>query len=431
MLSTKDNSKLILSIEQQERHLDDLRWMAASTIKDMYEQTHSRLLIFPQSFNEYGDKLDDQRLFNIYGNTIETGNIMGFVGRNDTMIQIQSRFASSDGKDYFLHYMLQKVFAINLFDLKHLTEKESIFDFLVYLFPTFLCNAVRHGLYNEYQTRTYNDTNVRGRIDVSRHIRSNIPFKGTVAYTTREYVGDNNITQLIRHTIEYIYKHPLGNGILSNDDFTKEAVTMIREATPKYDRNARQYIINANIRPLHHPYFADYKSLQNLCLQILQHEELKYGHDKDKVYGILFDGAWLWEEYLYTFLNPFFYHPRNKLRKGKQYIFKNSLNSYCYPDFYNERIVLDAKYKDYTSWNLQSADLYQIISYMYIMQLKYGGFIVPVENETEPKTLNGYEGKINIYGLRVNNKSYQYNEYCANMQKKEEILLNTIKKEFL
>ena len=99
MLSTKDNSKLILSTEQQERHLDDLRWMAASTIKDMCEQTHSRLLIFPQSFNEYGDKLDDQRLFNIYGNTIETGNIMGFVGRNDTMIQIQSRFASSDGKE--------------------------------------------------------------------------------------------------------------------------------------------------------------------------------------------------------------------------------------------------------------------------------------------------------------------------------------------
>ena len=421
----------MLSTEQQERYLNDLRWMAAPTLKEMCEQTHSRLLIFPQSFNEYGDKLGDQRLFNIHGNTLETGNIMGFVGRNKTMIQIQSRFTSSDSKDYFLHYMLQRVFAVNLFDLKHLTDKESIFDFLLYLFPTLLCNAVRHGLYKEYQPRTYNDINIKGRIDVSRHIRSNIPFKGTMAYTTREYVGDNNITQLIRHTIEYICEHPLGYGILSNDDITKEAVTMIRNATPKYDRTARQRVINSNIRPLHHPYYNDYKILQKLCMQILQHKELKYGHDEDEIYGILFDGAWLWEEYLNTFLCPFFLHPRNKLGEGKQYIFKNLLNGYCYPDFYNDKIVLDAKYKDYTSWNLQRADLYQIISYMYIMQLKYGGFIVPVENETEPKTLNGYEGKINIYGLRVNNKSYQYNEYCANMQKKEEILLNTIKKDFL
>ena len=62
---------------------------------------------------------------------------MGFVGRRNTMIRIQSRFTSDDGRDYFLHYMLQKVFAIHLFDLKHLTDEESIFDFLIYLFPTF------------------------------------------------------------------------------------------------------------------------------------------------------------------------------------------------------------------------------------------------------------------------------------------------------
>ena len=68
---------------------------------------------------------------------------------------------------------------------------------------------------------------------------------------------------------------------------------------------------------------------------------------------------------------------------------------------------------------------------MYIMQLKFGGFIVPVENFSKPKMLNGYGGILNIYGLEVNFMQQQYNEYCTNMQKKEEILLNTIKKEFL
>ena len=170
MLWTKDNSRLTLSTQQQECHLDDLRWMAAPTLKELCGQSDTRLLVFPQSFDEYGDKLSEQRIFDIHGNVIETGNIMGFVGRRNTMIRIQSRFTSDDGRDYFLHYMLQKVFAIHLFDLKHLTDEESIFDFLIYLFPTFLRRAVRHGLYHQYQSHSYNDANVRGRIDVSRHI---------------------------------------------------------------------------------------------------------------------------------------------------------------------------------------------------------------------------------------------------------------------
>ena len=40
---------------------------------------------------------------------------------------------------------------------------------------------------------------------------------------------------------------------------------------------------------------------------------MKYGRDDDEIYGVLFDGAWLWEEYLNTFLADIgFEHPRNK-----------------------------------------------------------------------------------------------------------------------
>ena len=105
---------------------------------------------------------------------------MGFVGVNDTKITIKSRFAKNCDEDYFLHYMLQKVFSINLFDLKHNTNTESIFDFLLYLFPYFLKRAVRQGIYKEYTKHEYNDANVRGVIDVSRHIRQNIPFSGNL-----------------------------------------------------------------------------------------------------------------------------------------------------------------------------------------------------------------------------------------------------------
>ena len=42
-------------------------------------------------------------------------------------------------------------------------------------------------------------------------------------------------------------------------------------------------------------------------------EKIKYDLSANKMYGILFDGAWLWEEYLATVLKKKgFEHPRNK-----------------------------------------------------------------------------------------------------------------------
>lgn len=68
-------------------------------------------------------------------------------------------------------------------------------------------------------------------------------------------------------------------------------------------------------------FYKEYTALQKLCLQILRQEEIKYGIDSDKVYGILFDGAWLWEEYLNTLLsNAGFKHPENKLGTGAIYL---------------------------------------------------------------------------------------------------------------
>ena len=66
-------------------------------------------------------------------------------------------------------------------------------------------------MYKQYITRKNNDANVRGVIDVNRHIRYNKPFNGKIAYSTREYSYDNDVTQLIRHTIEFISTYDGGN----------------------------------------------------------------------------------------------------------------------------------------------------------------------------------------------------------------------------
>ena len=431
-ITISDNNWEGLTISD-EHHLENLQKIAEKPIGQLSLDDNPNLLIFPQNLEEYGDKIGKDYVCEVKEGKLFTGNIMGFIGYGDTKVRIHSRFAQGDD-DYFLHYMLQKVFAINLFDLKYHSDEESIFDFLIYLFPAFLKRAMRQGLYKEYQTREYNDADIKGRIDVARHIRMNVPFAGKVAYSTREYAYDNHVTQLIRHTIEFISNHPYGGGILKNDDLTKDAVSLIKDATPTYSQNERRKVINQNLRPLSHPYFSEYRHLQHLCMQILRYEEIKYGRNEDEIYGVLFDGAWLWEEYLNTLLRDCGYkHPQNKVFSGRIHLFTDNSGA-RYPDFYKDGIVLDAKYKRYEDIALQRIDgddLHQVITYMYILSAQYGGLIVPGQHiksgsRPEPKTLKGYGGSMNIYSITVDSPAQDFKAYCLQMSQYEKDFLKLL-----
>ena len=423
-----DNSERHLS-EKEFCHLETLKKLAEPTISKLSLEDNPNLLIFPQDLEAYGDKIGDAHIFEVKGEKMVTGNIMGFIGCGNTKVSISSRFAQGND-DYFLHYMLRKVFAVNLFDLQFNSDEESIFDFLIYLFPAFLKRAIQQGLYREYQTRKYNDANVKGRIDISRHIRQNIPFAGKIAYTTREYAQDNHIMQLIRHTIEYISRHRYSGNILHNDDDTSDAVKAICQASKSYNRNERQKVMNQSLRPISHPYYSEYRPLQQLCLQILRQEEMKYGRNDDEIYGVLFDGAWLWEEYLNTFLAGIgFEHPRNKEGQGRKYLFSDH-TGWCYPDFLSREMVLDAKYKWYDDWSkVQTKDLYQVISYMHVLDREFGGYVVPVKNEEFPlaaKHLNGKGGSMKVYGMKIDNKTDSFEDYLNHMETSEQELIKEI-----
>ena len=433
-IQTRDNSEWCLQ-EGELCHLETLKKLAEPTIAKLCLEDHPNLLIFPQDIDVYGDKIGDAHIFELKDNKVVTGNIMGFIGCGNTKVSISSRFANGNN-DYFLHYMLRKVFAINLFDLQFNSDEESIFDFLIYLFPAFLKRAMQQGIYKEYQTRKYNDANVKGRIDVSLHIRQNIPFAGNIAYTTREYAQDNHLTQLIRHTIEYIAQHKFAGNILYNDEDTTEAVSAICSATPTYQRNERQRVMNQNLRPVSHPYYGEYRPLQQLCIQILRQEEMKYGRDDDEIYGILFDGAWLWESYINTILPELgFIHADNNLRKNGFALFKGGGGA-RYPDFYKDDFVIDAKYKRLsgkTVLGVDRDDIHQVITYMYRLRAHYGGFAVPWRSMDEwamKRELHGYGGWMNLYGVVVDELTKDFNEYVTVMQKYESDLLKQIEHDY-
>lgn len=419
----KDCRSFFIDNNCSDDDIQNLRKIADVKIKDLSFDDNPNLLVFPRDLNCHGDKISESNIISMnHRDEISTSNIMGFIGINETQIDIKSRFAKDDGADYFLHYMLQKVFAINLFDIKHSSNKENIFDFLVYLFPYFLKKALAQGVFKKYQKNEYNDARVRGSIDFQRHIKYNIPFRGNVAYNVKEHSHDNELTQLIRHTIEFIKTKKHLSFILNNDLETKECVAQINMATPSYNMRERNFIINKNLRLLYHPYYSAYTALQKICLQILRHETIKFGKEKDKVYGVLFDGAWLWEEFLFTILKDYdFKHPKNKDVSGGFRMFRDAKSDddiddnyrRLYPDFYKDDFVIDAKYKHLES-GVGREDLYQLVTYMYCKKATNGAYIYPCRDKNIKafkSQLVGYEGFISVIPFYVPQSADSYEEF--------------------
>ncbi len=450
----------------------DALYKYANTKAAELEKNNPGLFIFPLAEYKKKDGIEDLALYHLQNNPprsndygdveIVTGNAMGFLSismDNGDRIEltISSRFQQTKG-DYFMHYMLSRVLHFNILQLEHQAQKNAWQEFLVYLFPSFLHKAVQQGVISEYRHFHHNDANVRGTINVSRHIAKNIPFNGRIAYDTRERTTDNATTQLIRHTAEYLKSTLIGKAILQSAG-VQEDLQPIVASTSTYNARARQNIIAQNMRAKIHPYYAAYAPLRKLCMAILRHDTISYGADKHSICGVVFDGAWMWEEYLYTILKECtckgtIVHPRNKEHTKGIYLFQDR-KRIQYPDFYykldtkghpNEHIalIIDAKYKrlvveveDETTQTQGNAreDLHQMITYLYITKAKRGIFLHPVkdsdtdneqslENVSSPElTLHGHGGIIQNYGLRIPAGCQSLAAFVDAIKSNEDVLL--------
>ena len=389
------------------------------------------IFIFPNDLKHSPDLDKDQKIFETVNQETKTGNVIGFLGCGQERLTISSRF-SDKSNDHFLHYLLQKVLNINLTSLDvGLSPEDKLYQLLIYLFPKYLQAALRKGFYKEYQRFSHNDSHVKGVIDVGNHLKRNVPFMGNIAYTTREFTYDNPLMQLIRHTIEYI-KNQKNFGVLL--DSNRENITEITRVTSAYKLADRAKIIRMNkIKPIRHAYFREYRKLQELCLMILSQEKHGLGDQEQKIHGILFDVSWLWEEYIYTLLLKDFIHPRNKDKTDGISVFSDRERK-VFPDFYHKelKIVLDAKYKklELTEKGINREDLFQLISYSYILKAEQAGLVFPSKEkvvDNEIGKLAGYGTFLKKWSIQIPQKTSSYSEFYEMLGKSEKIFQNNIK----
>ena len=419
-----DNQQLIKKEDFVETYPKISQVLLDRTLESLSQE--DGIFIFPNDLKNTSDLDKEQKIFETVNQNIKTGNVIGFLGYVQERLTISSRFSNANN-DYFLHYLLQKVLNINLTNLYvGLSSEDKLYQLLVYLFPKYLQAALRKGLYKEYQRFFHNDSHVKGAIDVGNHLKKNVPFVGNISYTTREFAYDNPLMQLIRHTIEYIKNQKtIGSGMF---DANRENVTEIIRVTPSYKLADRVKIIRLNkIKPIRHAYFREYRKLQELCLLILSREKHGLGLQEQKINGVLFDVAWLWEEYVQTVLPEGFIHPRNKEKTGGISVFSSHVRK-VYPDFYHKdlKIVLDAKYKklEFTEKGINREDLYQLISYAYILKAKTAGLIFPsVEKvvDNDIGKLSGYGALLKKWSILIPQEAENYEHFVQQIHQSETI----------
>ena len=435
MMRITDNQHKIVKEEFVEGYPKLSNLLLDRTLESLSQD--ERVFIFPNDLKNSPDLGKDQKIFETVNQKIKTGNVIGFLGCGQERLTISSRF-SDESNDYFLHYLLQKVFHIKLTSLDvALSSEDKLYQLLMYLFPKYLQAAIRKGLYKEYHRFSYNDSHVKGVIDVRNHLKKNLPFTGNIAYTTREFTYDNPLMQLVRHTIEYIKNQKsIGQGVLDNLLTSRENVAEIVRVTPSYKLADRAKIIRRNqSKLLRHAYFHEYRKLQELCLMILNQEKHGLGYQDQKIHGILFDVAWLWEEYVHTLLPKDFIHPRNKEKLGGISVFSVGKRK-VYPDFYQEelKIVLDAKYKklELTEKGINREDLFQLISYSYILKAEKAGLVFPSEDkviDNEIGKLAGYGALLKKWSIQIPQNFSSYREFCEMLENSEETFKRNITKE--
>lgn len=352
---------------------------------DMTDLEREGIFVFPELFKDLEGLSKEQKVLSSEKDIYRSSNVMGFIGSGKEKLIIESRFSRGE-TDFFFQYLLEHVLDLpHIVDLdSNLNKNSSIIDLYIFLFPYYLKKAMRKGIYKIYVRNEYNDNNVKGTIDINRHIKMNTPFLGNISYSQREFSYENYVVQLIRHTIEFIKRKKIGYSLLGT---VADEVNEVNRSTPNFNQLDKMRVIKENIeKPIQHAYFNEYRELQRLCIMILQYEKHQIGSGIDRIHGILFDGAWLWEEYMDLLIAPYFYHPKNKGGKGAQRLFGRESGrdiGLIYPDFIGidgeKKTIADAKYKPIQ--NIGNKDYLQLLAYMFRFDSEIGYYLYPDSEE--------------------------------------------------
>ncbi len=399
--SKEEDIKKLRSIFPHIEKEGDLIGEFCDTVQEYLEKYRSSEIV------TIGDTGKVVRLFWNRGKEIYVKGYCGvislLINNEPITIIFNSRFSRNNS--FFLLHVFETALGIKgcvYDDMRVAGKKERAWDYMLMLiFLKQFHEAFKGGVYREYREFDHNDSNVKGRIDIPRHIKENLLNNGKVAYTTREYTPDNYINILILKAFERlrISNRTAINNYLSQDDVINKGVNTLKTELTGFNDYSDIEILKRTNRKIVKNVFGKYEELRKTSIFILK----RYGINgfvqmNQRSNGILIDMPGLWEQYLYKMLFSYYEESDNKEYRqeafsilfeeidGKMGVPKREVKPDYLIGYKNRKYAFDAKYKLYWSkalndddWEKSREDVFQVMSYMYLFECRYGGIVFPYD----------------------------------------------------
>ena len=396
----------------------------------------------------------------------------------DVTLEMRSRFDERD-KPWLLGTMLEIALQGNVkFNSIENNIASDELDLLGILSVTLFCStlksAYKSGVYKTYVRREYNDSRLRGTLDIPRHIRLNVGRNDTVAaYTTRELTYDNELNHLIMHAWNFLRSmYPkIADALIygsSRDDELYSIITELKSMTAATDMRLDRCAAKCQ-RPITGPFYMKYEELRKLCLRIIGYRAKAniFSGNGENVSGILFYSPDLWEvcceERMRDVLKGHGYEITAQVemklyrhfviddKEKDNSLFNNNYDHDIRPDYvvYKDEkpiAVLDAKFR---VLEIEDKDLNKLLRDMTCFGAHIGGLIYPHKEGADVKnnTIQAYylgkhvnsdkkdvpitNNKAIIYTYHVPvpdvNKNGSYNEWKEKLYKGSEDTFGRLK----
>jgi len=375
-----------------------------------------------------GSRTAAPKVFNYWGQQYYCSKYIGVLHYEDEEVQetitIGSRFDAGEQQN-FLNYIFNKAYQTSgkIFeDMQPDSSVDRTWDMLLMLvYRNQLADALRKGQYRCYRVFQHNNARVKGKIEITRHMKENPLFNGRIAYSTREYTVDNDMNRLILltyHCLEERYGSMFLNMIHKEDAVRRGIQQLSNEVNNSQTMDPKE-ILKHTVKPINHPLYSKYEALRKTCRMILKRLGFNvYSQEGNKVSGVLIDIASLWEKYLDQVLLK----DLGTTIQGSHSILEKKRT--ITPDFFiKDKVVLDAKYR--AAWGRNSldddaawdsgvrGDVFQVLAYMYALNVDKGGVIFPVEEKLQMRELVVSEAMPNKYFCIIPYVIENHNDYKA------------------
>jgi 5-methylcytosine-specific restriction enzyme subunit McrC len=379
----------------------------------------------------------------------QTGNYVGKFVWNGLEIDIKSRFSNT-----FLERMLNFANDIFLDDVSITGNKvDKDFDIskyiIYYMFIQNLEKAFLLGLPKAYKSIEHHEMKLKGKIDINKFIKYDIPFQGKISSVSREQKEIQEIIDVLYKAVKIIDKN--------NKAFLKN-ISHIKTHLKQYKSN--NYVSNETInralksKALQNPIFAPYKKVLEYARFIINGNNIEKNDGKQETFGFIINVAELFEIYITKLLQKEFSdwyvespHLRLDEKFGKTYLYSRKI----IPDIVMIKdknvIVFDAKYKkmnfNYIKGNsvdVDRNDFFQINTYMSYYQnqnynLKIGGLLYPIEKSFKenkyichsPSWFGNLNTKFIVDGIDLSDLKEDKENKFSQLAKREQKFIEGIK----